>query len=344
MIVIGFMHYRKKPTNRAYAFSAVAKSEGAELLFFSPGAVDFEKRKINGYMYEKGEWVNVISDFPDVICNVTGFSKEKQDEIVDKLHEEIPFTSYPIGSKDTVYKNIMKYKEFSHYLVPSENVLSIERFFKLLDKYGEIVLKPSMGCQGKDVYYIHKENSFYKVFSGAQETNYTFEKISDFITDKIGKEEYIVQPYINCRTKSGNSYDFRLHVQKNLKGEWVLSSIYPRIAESGSIVCNLSSGGYTTELTVFLKAEFEDGYYDIQKYIETFSLQFAVHIDKIQKELYNEELDELGIDIGLDANRKICIYEVNWRPGHPPCMNLDLNVVKNMVHYSMFLANKNSAE
>ena len=76
------------------------------------------------------------------------------------------------------------------------------------------------------------------------------------------------------------------------------------------------------------------------KYIENFSLQFAAHMDKIQKELYNEELDELGIDIGLDKNQKICIYEVNWRPGYPPSMNLDLNVVKNAIHYAMYLADK----
>ena len=69
-------------------------------------------------------------------------------------------------------------------------------------------------------------------------------------------------------------------------------------------------------------------------------MQLAATMDKIQKEHYNEELDELGIDIGIDENKKIWIYEVNWRPGYPPSMNLDLNIVKNAIHYAMFLAEK----
>jgi UDP-N-acetylmuramoyl-tripeptide--D-alanyl-D-alanine ligase len=161
-----------------------------------------------------------------------------------------------------------------------------------------------------------------------------------FVAEKINQGDYLVQPYINCRTKSGNAYDFRLHVQKDVKGEWVIARIYPRIAKRGGIVCNISSGGGTADLAVFLKKEFKGAHFDIRKYIEEFSLQLAAHMDKIQKELYSETLDELGIDIGLDKNRKICIYEVNWRPGQPPAVNLDLSVVKNAVGYAMFLASK----
>jgi len=64
-------------------------------------------------------------------------------------------------------------------------------------------------------------------------------------------------------------------------------------------------------------------------------------MDKIQKELYQQELDELGIDIGLDEKQKIWIYEINWRPGYPPSMNADLDIAKNIIGYAMFLAEKN---
>lgn len=344
MMVIGFMHYRKKPDglNKAYAFATVAKAEGAKLLYFSPGAVDFQKRKINGYIYENGEWINTISEFPDVICNLVGFSSDKQDDIIEKLRKEIPFTSNSIGSKMTVFKNLVKYKKFSNYLIPSEKVLSVEHFYKLLDKYRKIVFKPSSGCQGIDVYYIEKVNNGYEILLGSEKINYNFNQMSDFISKYISHDDYLVQPYINCRTKSGNSYDFRLHVQKNGNGQWVITRIYPRIAVSGGIVCNICSGGYISEITAFLKKEFEQDHYDIKKYIEEFALQIAEHMDEIQKDLYQEDLDELGIDIGLDENQKICLYEINWRPGYPPSMNMNLNVVKNAIHYAMFLVNKNN--
>jgi len=325
-MLIGFMHYRRKPTNKAYAFAAVAKLEGAELLFFSPGMVDLQNRKINGYIYDNGEWIKTASRFPDVICNVAALPGERQNQIAEKLYKEIPFTSYSIGDKATVYGSIMKYKEFANYLVPTETVSTVKHFRKLLDKYEEIVLKPSIGRQGIDVYYFKK--------------NDVTQEMLEFISDKISKEEYLVQPYINCRTKLGSPYDLRLHVQKGLSGEWAITKIYPRIAERGSIVCNLARGGHTIELTSFLKKEFGNNYLNIQKSIEIFSLQLAKHMDKIQNNLYKEELDELGIDIGLDANQKIWVYEINWRPGSPPSLNIELNVVKNAIQYALFLANK----
>ena len=344
MVLLGFMHYRKKPTNKAYAYAAVAKSEGAEVLYFSPGAIDFEKKKIAGFMYLDGEWKKVTSDFPSVIFNIVGFARERQNQILDRLSEEVPFTSFPIGSKVTVYKNLMARGEFSNYLVPSEEISSVEQFFSLLNKYEEVVIKPSMGCQGKNVYYIKKQDEFYEIISGPEKTKHTFAEISAFVSDKISKDDYLIQPFINCRTKSGNSYDFRLHVQKNASGKWTIGKIYPRIAERGSIVCNISSGGYTGDLTAFLKKEFGKDYFDVQSSMEKFSLQLAAHLDMIQKHQYNEELDELGIDIGLDKNKKIWIYEINWRPGYPPSMNLDLNIVKNSIHYAMFKAQKRKEE
>jgi len=345
-MLIGYMHYRKNPVglNRAYAFAAAALAEGAKLLYFSPGAVSFGKGMINGYQYEDGEWKRIVSRFPDVIYNTNSFSQEKQIRAVELLHQEIPFTSYSIGSKETVYRNLMKYEQYADYLVPSEKVLSAEHFFACLEKYTEVVFKPTWGHQGMDVYHIKKEGDVFLILLGAEEARYDAKKTADFIQSKRKQEDYIVQPYINCRTKTGVPYDLRLHVQKGRGGKWVNPIIYPRISSNGSIVCNIGQGGYTSDLTGFLKGEFGAQHYDVRKYVELFSLQLAAHMDEIQKELYGEELNELGIDIGLDDAQKIFVYEVNWRPGHPPFTNINLSVIKHTVQYAMYLANRAESE
>jgi len=343
-MLIGYMHYRKSPVglNRAYAFAAAAKAEGAELLYFSPGAV--EQNVINGYLYRDGRWENTVSRYPDVIYNTNAFSRDKQIEAVEILRKEIPFTSYSIGSKVTVYNNLMKYEKYSDYLVPSEKVSSAEHFFAFLHKYPETVFKPASGHKGVDVYYIRKEGDEFLILSGAQEARYDAEKTADFIQGKISSDEYIAQPYINCRTKDSVPYDLRLHVQKGYEGKWVSPIIYPRISSNDGIVCNIGQGGYTCELTGFLEREFGEQHYDMRKYIEMFSLQLAEHMDEIQQELYGEKLDELGIDIGLDKTQKIFIYEVNWRPGHPPFTNINLSVVQNSIRYAMYLAGRKNSE
>ena len=339
-MLIGYMHYRKSPVgrNRAYAFAAAAKAEGVELLYFSPGAVDLDKQRINGYKYDGGVWEAVVSPYPDVIYNTSGFVRDKQTKAVEMLYQTVPFTSHSIGSKVTVYRNLMQYKKYADYLVPSEEILSAEHFFAFLDQYPETVFKPSWGCQGEDIAYIKKEGAKFRISSGAEEHSYDAEKTEAFIRGKLEEDEYIAQPYINCRTKTGAPYDLRLHVLKGREGAWVNPIIYPRISSNSNIVCNIGQGGYISELTTFLKREFGAQYYDMQKYIELFSLQFAAHMDEIQKELYGEELNELGIDIGLDSAQKIFIYEVNWRPGHPPFFNINLSVVRNTIRYAMYLA------
>ncbi len=51
-----------------------------------------------------------------------------------------------------------------------------------------------------------------------------------------------------------------------------------------------------------------------------------------------EVIDEIGIDVGLDQNQKIWMYEVNWRPGCPPAFYLELDVVIHSIRYAMYLA------
>ncbi|PEP84721.1 YheC/YheD family protein, partial [Bacillus pseudomycoides] len=50
---------------------------------------------------------------------------------------------------------------------------------------------------------------------------------------------------------------------------------------------------------------------------------------------------ELGIDVGIDEDQKLWLFEVNWRPGAPSIFNLELDVVRNTIHYARYLANKN---
>jgi len=201
-MLIGYMHYRKSPLglNRAYAFAAAAKAEGAELLYFSPGAVDFEKGIINGYQYADGEWKYTTSHYPDVIYNTNSFSRNKQINATEQLHQTIPFTSYSIGNKMTVYRNLMKYKKYSEYLVPSEQVLSVEQFFTFLEQHPKTVFKPSWGHQGINICYIKKEGDMFRIQCGAEESSYNAEKAAAFLQSKLEHDDYIVQPYVNCRT------------------------------------------------------------------------------------------------------------------------------------------------
>lgn len=337
------LHHRKNPekVKKSYAYAAVAKMEGAELLYFSPKAVDFEQKKINGYIYRDGEWQKTLNDFPNVIYNTGSPEKlARSNEIISRLKETIPFTTNSIGHKMKVYERLKNAEEFSQYLIPSEYIHSAKRFFNFLNMYRKIVFKPVNGHKGQGITFIERVGDKYHLLISTENYIYSFDELLNFVSTKLREELYLAQPFINCKTKSGNAYDFRLHVQKNGEGNWIVTAIYPRIGPDGSIVSNINSGGSTNYLVPFLKQEFGDEYYEIKSYLEQFSLQLAKHLDYIQQERFSETIDELGIDVALDDMRKIWIYEVNWRPGCPPAFYLELDVVRNMIKYSILLAKK----
>ncbi len=336
------LHHRLDPTTviKSYAYAAVAKAEGAQLFYFTPKSVDFNKRSIRGKVYENGEWLERIMPFPDVIYNAGSPEKlSVSKEIIEKLKNEIPFTTNSIGNKWNVMKRLKEAKEFDKYLIPTEIVKNTEIFYKFVTYYKKVVFKPIDGRKGKGIYFITKAgNSNFEVRKDSENRVYTKHQLDELIKGQLATGTFIMQPYIQSITKAGQVYDFRLHVQKNGEGKWVITTVYPRIAPVGSIIPNINNGGFTNYLDPFLEQEFKEEAYDIRRMLEHFSLTLAQHLDEIQMVQFGEVIDEIGIDVGLDEQQKIWMYEVNWRPGCPPAFYLELDVVINSIRYAMYLA------
>ena len=328
------LSHRKDPRTvfKSYIFAAAGKMEGADFFFFSPGKVNLEEETILAWIYEMGEWVEKTVPFPDIVYNSSPPMTEKQTEIVDALNQKIPFTSHPIGDKWSVYNRIEKGEMFSNYLIPSKDIISYDDVYDLLTNHSKIIVKPTSGSQGTDISYIERKEEQYTVIQDELKKVMNKQEFEQYIDFLIKQDEFLCQPFIECQTKNGLFYDFRLHTQKDGNGDWVITSIYPRIAAEG-IVANLSRGGYSAMLENFLKNEFGEEYYNVKRTLEQFALQFSVHFDS----LYDEPLDELGIDIGVDKNRGIWIFEVNWRPGVPVLFGLEPEVARNMIRYACYL-------
>ncbi|MGY4795216.1 YheC/YheD family protein [Lysinibacillus fusiformis] len=342
MTIIGMLHHRLDPTTvlKSYAFAAVAKAEGATFFYFTPKSVDFAKRSIRAKVYEDGQWQEKTMPFPDVIYNAGSPEKlSVSKEIIDRLKEEIPFTTHSIGNKWNVMKRLQEAKEFDQYLIPSEIVKDADLFHKFVNYYKRVVFKPIDGRKGKGIYFITKAGAkYFEVRKDSITTTYTKPQLDALIKEQLTSGTFIMQPYIQSVTRSGQVYDFRLHVQKNGEGKWVVTTVYPRIAPNGSIIPNINNGGYTNYLDPFLEQEFKEEAYNIRRMLEQFSLSLAHHLDEIQMAKFGEVIDEIGIDVGLDQNQKIWMYEVNWRPGCPPAFYLELDVVIHSIRYAMYLA------
>ncbi|WP_107942616.1 YheC/YheD family protein [Metasolibacillus fluoroglycofenilyticus] len=341
MTTIGMLHHRKDPTTvlKSYAFAAVAKVEGVDFFYFTPKSVNFTRKTILAQVYENGAWYEKECPFPDVIYNAG--SPEKlavSKDIIGKLRKEIPFTTNSIGNKWNVAKRLLAYKDFAKYIIPTEIIQKTETVHQHLAKYPTIAFKPIDGRKGKGIYFISKEGTSYTVKHNSTVTKYTKTQLDALLAQQLATGTFIVQPYIRSVTKSGLVFDFRLHVQKNGDGNWVVTTVYPRVAPAGSLIPNINNGGYTNYLEPFLQQEFAEQAYDLKRTLEHFSLSLARHLEHIQIQEFGELIDEIGVDVGLDQNMRLWIYEVNWRPGCPPTFYLELDVVKNTIRYAKYLA------
>jgi UDP-N-acetylmuramoyl-tripeptide--D-alanyl-D-alanine ligase len=343
MTLIGMLHHRKEPNTviKSYAYAVVAMAEGADFIYFTPNGVNFDNQTIEGYEYKNGSWKEKITTFPDVIYN-TG-SPEKLNvskDIINQLKETIPFTTVSLGNKWSINERLKKGKEFSKYLIPANVLKEWGDLTEFLDLYMDVVVKPMDGRKGQGIYFIKTCENGFIVNKDCKDKAYTKNELKEFFHSLLEENTYIVQPYVSSKTKTGLIFDFRLHAQKDGEGKWVITTIYPRFATDGTIITNINNGGYTNYLIPFLNQEFnEEDAFNIKRTLEYFTLSLARHLDELQMLEFSEVIDEIGIDVGLDENQKLWIYEVNWRPGCPPAFYLELDVVRNTIQYAIYLAN-----
>lgn len=344
MLVVGMMHHKKNPArvNKAYACAIVAKAEGVPFYYFTPARVDTENEVIRGFIYEDGKWKKRDLPYPDVIYNTgSPIVFKKYPETIKKLKKKVPFTTPALGNKRRVYQRLKRAQKYAEYLPRTKVIRNPAEPTRFLEKYERIIIKPADGRKGIGVVYVEKVSDGIRVIEARRSKVLSPEQFRHFVRVKISKERHLVQPYIKSTTKFGLACDFRLHVQKNGQGQWVLVAAYVRLAPPGTIVCNISRGGYSNYLNTFLIHEYGERHIDLKRKLEQFALGLAQHLDEIQEEEFNSRLDEMGIDIGIDENEQIWLYEVNWRPGSPPAFYLELDVIKNAIHYAIYVAKKN---
>ncbi|MDD3172355.1 MAG: YheC/YheD family protein [Herbinix sp.] len=337
MVTVGMLDIKHPEKNlKAYPFACVAKAEGINFFYFIPSSVNLESKTIQGYFYENGCWVVKSTTFPDVIYNSNSQAKAEEDQIIiEALRFLIPFTSYPVGNKIKVFEMLGKSDTFLPYLPETKEIENVNSIIDYINQRRNIILKPRHGRKGSGIIFITCKEDMYELTQENKTSQISKSELGTIIEELIPKS-YIAQQYIRSMNKAGNVYDFRLHVQKDGTGEWKICTIYPRIAPHDSIKSNISSGGATLYLAPFLEQEFNEDYYNMKRYLEVFSISIAKEMDHI----YGVAFDELGIDIGLDENNKIWLYEINWHPGVPPTFYLELSVVKTSLEYCCYLANK----
>jgi len=340
-ITIGIYHDKANPRDvypkkRIDALIKEGEVQQANLIFFKSKDVDFGNKKIHGECYNDGYWETITYNFPDVIHNVGIASKHQQSITERKLRRLIPFTSFGVGNKFYLPKIMVKHRRYASLLVPFRMVADEQVVYDYLENEKTAVLKPILGARGESIYFVQKKGNRYTVTEHRQERIYNSAKFNEWIHNTLLKRKfsYMAQRYVECKTRDGEPFDIRAHMQKDAEGKWAITKIYPRIGNKHSILSNISRGGRTDNLRTFLFEEFGNKIgenYD--KELRKLSLDLTNYLDRI----HNFSLDELGLDLAIDNNGRFWLHEAN---NGPQSAYHEAERAVNTIGYAIYIAEK----
>ena len=302
---IGFLRFDQNPTMKVRAIAYICYYHGVDFFYFQPEDVDFENKKINGRFLVNDKWEYKLTDFPDLIDNAP--SNMKYREFYKKITHYIPMMCFRIGNKQYVHDLLEKDGKYSNILIKTEEVTTFIKFNEFLESVKKVILKPIGGNMGRNITKISSNQDQYLV-----ETDNELKVINDLEIwfNEQDLNNYILQEYVPSVTKNNLPFDIRIHVRRGLNKRWSVVKIYPRIGINQNVTSNISQGGSISKLVSFLKNNYNN-YQGIQDNLNGFAKEFPAYFQKF----YDYDLDALGIDIGLDVDGNLKLFEINTYPG-----------------------------
>jgi len=304
------MRSKNDPNKFAKLLARTTKSYGIEFVHCTPEDVDFENKTINGKILIENDWVSREVPIPAFIDFSAYCLKHK--EVLNFLKEHSILSIYrKMSSKDVVNRKIVEDGEFAHLIIPSTTVENFETFHSFLEKYREIIIKPKNGQRGKGIYKLSITEDGYLLIIDNQEELLSKSDLFHFFDQKINAPRYLFQKYIPSITNNGDPFDCRIRLEKNGKGLWEVVIYLVRIGSGNKIVSNVSSGGSVSRLKPFLKANYGDKEPQIRADLKHVAKTLPYKLEK----MFDTRLTSLGLDMGIDKDGTIYLFETNTAPG-----------------------------
>lgn len=301
-----------KPTELAKITSLISRAYNIEVIYLRPKDVMIEESKVKGQVFIDNVWKEKITEIPDFI-DVTPYCFKKVN--IEKMNYIKEKTFLSDNRKNVISKirlqNLLKEdKDFSNLIIPTHTLKEADDIVHYLDEYGTIVIKPLRGLRGRGVYILKKKDNKYLIGFQTNEKEVDKSQIHTFFENEIKGKSYIIQKYVQSRTKYGDPFDCRVHVEKGQDGRWQTAKKYIRIGIGQKVISNVNQGGGISEPKPFLKANFGEFWEEIDEKLN----EIAATLPNKIEELRGTHIMSLGIDIGIDSDGKLYLFEVNDGP------------------------------
>lgn len=196
--------------------------------------------------------------------------------------------------------------------VPETVWLDEKNLILMIEKHSSIFIKPDRGGGGGGAIQIKKTgNDLYQCQSNYKTVILPLSQLYAWVQkNKRGERPYLIQKGIQLAKVDGGVIDLRINMQKP-KNKWEITGIVGRIATKGKIVTNYCKGGKAVYASEVVKPIFVDN--DAVDQCHQEIIQLSMDTAEVLNKRF-KGLRELGIDLGIDTEKNLWIFEVNTRP------------------------------
>ena len=325
--------------NRAYFF------------VFTPRDVNWQEDTVNGYFLEPtGLWTRKIVPLPDAIYNRLPSRKLEKSLTMQYfkerlLRKNIPIFNWSFFDKGDVYQ-LLKGDEVEKYVPESYMSPNAKLIKDMMEKHRFVYLKPNSGSLGNGIYRLtyHSGRGYFARFRHNGKNIllrfHKFEGLMSLLRTQLGgMRNYVVQQGIRLIDLDNLPIDFRFHLNKNGKNQWIVSGIGAKKAGRGSVTTHVKNGGVILTPEEVLEKIYGTRAETILSNLKAAATKLAEGIERN----YAYRLGELGLDIGLDTNESIWMFEANAKPGrsifkHPLLKEQGTEALQTMLEYCLFLS------
>ncbi|WP_273834086.1 YheC/YheD family protein [Guptibacillus sedimenti] len=299
---------------------------GGAIAVFSIEGIQKEKQTITGYLYdpEKNSWEVKSLPFPAVVMSIAEPSLTASWEV---FHEHMKNFESLLGGRVFNYPHFSKWEmhqmlrsELKEHLPETTLYTNVENIHEMLNRHGNIYIKPLHGRLGKRIFNVVKNGEQIKVKYDEKRMRHeeVFSSNADshlFFQKHLIPGAFLIQQTIPLKMHKGSVIDFRVMVAKNEKGLWENLGIYSRYGARGQIVSNITAGGHTEIARDTLKTVWKLEDKEIQRVEQEMEQIVLRSIEVLENQGYH--LGNIGVDIGLDEECHMSIIEINHQNPDP---------------------------
>lgn len=307
--------------------------------------------KVKGYGYspEEKTWKRQWFPLPQVIYNrIPQREDERKPSVRKKIDECLRHTSIhlfnPYFFNKWVLFDWLKKNHSTRTLVPrTRRLRTPQSLEEMLLEYRSLYLKPESGKAGKGIMLLQideRENKTYRLtIQGLKHRNVVYRTgklplLWKRIKRETEKTPYIVQQAIELASYNGRHFDLRTLVQKNGKGNWLVTGIGARLAGYQRITTHVPQGGSVEDPEKLLVPAFGQemtGY--LMNRIKSSAILIAKQIEKSS----GNTLGEMSMDLGIDMDGKIWFFEANAKPMKFDEPHIRKKSLERVFQYSLYL-------